>query len=203
MVVSGTVAIALTAPVALAPLASADTLSSDETSRLSQGDTVVRNTTLDGDDYRYVGGVSYTILETTPDELATMLEDVATYRAVLPRTQAARKVETRGEDTFVELTQGTSIFQTSYTIRIRKDPAESTVRFWLDTTRPHGIDDAWGFFRYATLGDGRVLLTFGVLVDVGPGVVRMFFEERLRSAMMSVPMRVRRFLRSKHAVARH
>jgi hypothetical protein len=86
---------------------------------------------------------------------------------------------------------------------LHPDAEHHTVRFWLDLTRPHGIDDAWGFFRYMPLGAGRVLLTWGALVDVGAGIVRMFFEERLRSAVLSVPERVRGYMTQKHALARH
>jgi len=37
-------------------------------------------------------------------------------------------------------------------------------------------------------------LTLGVLVDVGPGIVRGLFEERVRAAMLSVPQLVQRHL---------
>ena len=195
--------VAVTASVfAASGRASADSLSRDETARLGHGETVVRSSTLEGDDYRYVGGVAYSILDGQPDELTALLDDVETYRAVLPRTISARVVGTVGGDALVELHQGTSMFEVAYTIRVRKDPAHGAVRFWLDRSRAHGIDDAWGFFRLAPLGDGRVLLTFGALVDVGEGMLRLFFEERVRAAMMSVPSRMQRFLERRHVLAR-
>jgi carbon monoxide dehydrogenase subunit G len=186
---------------AVAP-ARADSLSNDEAVRLMRGETVVRNQTVEREDARFIGGVAYAIVDGTPDELEAMLDDVGTYARVLPRTKSATRVETRGSDVFVELHQGNVLFETSYTIRLRKDRDHRTVRFWLDPGRPHGIDDAWGFFRYDPMADGRTLLTWGALVDVGPGIVRTFFEERLRSAMMSVPDRVRGYLQKGHALAR-
>jgi hypothetical protein len=84
--------------------------------------------------------------------------------------------------------------EAQYTVRVRRSSHEA--RFWLDPTRPHGIDDAWGFFRYEPFvtpsGEEHVLLTYGVLVDVGPGIVRELFESRLRTALLSVPQLVRR-----------
>src|SRR5690606_5173265 len=92
------------------------------------------------------------------------------------------------------LAQGNALMEAEYTIRVRRTRNEA--RFWLDPSRPHGIDDAWGFFRYQPFvganGEPRVLLTYGVLVDMGPGIVRELFEERVRAALLSVPQLVRR-----------
>jgi hypothetical protein len=196
----------LAAALALALLQSeparADTLAPDELSRLIHGDTVARETTVDDGEHRYVGGIAYAFVDAAPAAVEALLDDVTAYRFVLPRTKEAKKVGTDGGDALVELHQGSSVFETSYTIRVRKDDAARTVRFWLDATRPHGIDDAWGFFRWTPTDDGRVLVTFGALVDVGPGIVRMFFEERVRAAMLSVPELVRGYVTREHAVAR-
>ena len=40
----------------------------------------------------------------------------------------------------------------------------------------------------------RALLTYAILVDVGPGIVRDLFEERVRAALLSVPQLVRRYV---------
>jgi hypothetical protein len=113
---------------------------------------------------------------------------------VLPRTRSARVVGSIGGDQLVELVQGNAVVQAEYTLRVRRAPGEA--RFWLEPSRPHGIDDAWGFFRYEPFitpqGEARVLLSYGVLVDVGSGIVRQLFEERVRAALLSVPELVRR-----------
>ena len=183
--------LALTAAAAAAlgvpALARADGLAPEEMARLDRGDTVARETTVDDGEHRYVGGVAYKMVAAREESIEALLDDVSAYRFVLPRTREAKRVGAHEGDPLVELRQGTSVFETAYTIRIHKDLAARTVRFWLDPSRPHGIDDAWGFFRWSQERSGRVLVTFGALVDVGPGLVRMFFEERVRAAMLSVP----------------
>lgn len=187
----------------LAPTAArADSLTTDETARLAAGATVIREQTWEAGDRRYVGGITYTLVDATMAELGALFEDVSAYRRVLPRTRTARLVGTEGGDRLIELVQGTTMMQASYTIRVRKRDATdaSELCFWLDPTRPHGIDDAWGFFRAERASrsrareEQRVLLTYGALVDVGPGIVRQFFEERLRAALLSVPQLVRRYM---------
>jgi hypothetical protein len=169
-------------------------LTAAESGRLSRHETVTREQTLEYGDHHYVGGLTYTMLEASPAEVAAVLEDVDSLKRVLPRTKHARLVGTQSGDQLLEITSGNGVMEAAYTLRVRR--GKQGVRFWLDPSRPHGIDDAWGFFRYETVvgpaGDERVLLTYGILVDVGPGIVRELFEERVRSALLSVPQLVRR-----------
>ena len=182
------------------PLARADTLSAAESTRLARGETVIRERTWEpGQSARYIGGVTYTIVDSSAAEVSAMLEDVNAYRRVLPRTKRVKLVAVEpGGDRLVELVQGTAIMEAEYTIRVRHYPARREVRFWLEPSRPHEIDDAFGYFRVEPFtgsgGEQRVLLTYAILVDVGPGIVRELFEERVRAALMSVPQLVRRYV---------
>jgi hypothetical protein len=179
-------------------LATAD----DTSARLSRGETVTYEQTLETASHHYVGGVTYTIVDASSSELATLLEDVRAYRDILPRTKSARLIGmnggVNGGEFWVELRQGNELVETSYTIVVRRDPDGRTVRFWLDPTKPHGIADAWGYFRVEPLaprpdGEPRALLTYGALVDLGPGIMRDLFEARLCALMLSVPVLVEKY----------
>ena len=181
--------------------------SEEAAARLDCGETVVFDQNLESKGHRYVGGVTYTLIDARLSELLTLFEDVRAYKQVLPRTKQARLIGMNDGDLFVELRQGTSMLETSYTIRVHREPdaqaqgttGQGTVfRFWLDRSKPHGIEDAWGYFRLQPVPDGptgapRVLLTYGILVDIGPGLVRDLFEERLRQLALTVPQRVREY----------
>lgn len=196
----GTCALSFASPREALAAEPATGLSAAESERLVRGETIVRAQDFEGGDRRYVGGITYTVLDTSAAEISALLEDVSAYRRVLPRTKSAKLVGDDGRDRLIELFQGNAIVQAQYTIRVRKEPrgpaAGQEYRFWLDPSRPHGIDDAWGFFRLEPFsgagGEPRVLFTYAVLVDVGPGIVRDLFEERLRAALLSVPELVRR-----------
>lgn len=196
---------ALLLGVSLAVPANAQGLDPNEAARLEAGQTIVREQTFDASsmgyesDRRLVGGLTYTLVDSTPDELMTVLEDIGKWKDLLPRTKSAKVIESQGLDTFVEMTQGNSVVNAKYTLHLRRAPRDHTVRFWLDPSRPHAIDDAWGFFRAedaAPAADGtpRTLLTFGILVDTGPGLVRSFYEDRLRSTMLGIPQIVREYV---------
>lgn len=173
----------------------ADSLLPNEAARLARGETVIREQTLERGERRWVGGITYTVMDGSAMEVAAVIDNVESLRRVLPKTKRARVIGTTSDgDQLVELVQGNALVEAQYTIRVRRGAHEA--RFWLDPSRPHGIDDAWGFFRYqpfiTSSGEARVLLTYGVMVDVGPGIVRDFFEERIRAALLSVPQLVRR-----------
>ena len=174
--------------------ARADSLTSDESARLTRRETVIRQHTLERGEHRWVGGITYTVMDASATEVASVLDHVESLRRALPRTKRARVVGTDAGDELIELVQGNTLMEATYTVRVRRGPHEA--RFWLDPSRPHAIDDAWGFFRYEPFidpsGEERVLLTYGVLVDVGPGIVRDLFEERVRAVLLSVPQLVRR-----------
>ncbi len=186
--------------VAAPARARADTLTTDESTRLARGETVIREHTWEpGYSARYIGGVTYTIVDAAAAEISTVLEDVASYKRLLPRTKRVKLlgIEPNG-DRLVELVQGTALVEAEYTIRVRHYPARREVRFWLEHSRPHEIDDAWGYFRlepFATSsGEQRSLLTYAALVDTGPGIVRELFEAKVRAALLSVPQLLQRYV---------
>jgi len=180
--------------------ARADELSALETSRLLSGETVARRQSLERDQRRYVGGVAYTIVDAPADRVSDMLASIDGWQQLLPRTRSARHVGSILGDTLVELTSGTALFHATYTVRVRHEGRE--VRFWMDPRRPHDIEDAWGFVRAEPLADGRSMLTFGILIDMGPGLLRTLFESRIRELALSVPDRVRGWVVERNAVGR-
>lgn len=175
---------------AVAPRAArADSLSPDETTRLVRGDTVTRTQQLDRGTRHYVGGVSYAIVDATPAELATLVDDVSAWRRILPRTRDARRIGTEGGDVLAEITHGSLFMSVGYTMRLHREGNE--VRFWLDRTRPHDIDDAWGYIRAQSLPNGRSLVTWAILVDMGNGMLRDLFESKVQQMALTVPERVK------------
>jgi hypothetical protein len=172
-------------------------LSKSEMVRLWRGETVVREQSLSRGQEHYVGGVTYTIVDANADDLPALLADVDTLKRILPRTRAALNVGSADGDELVQVTQGTALLQATYTIRLHRSARE--VRFWMDPHMSHDIANAWGFFRAAPLGEGRALVTYGVLLDMGPGLLRDLFEQRVRDLALSVADRVRGLVLQRNA----
>lgn len=204
LVLGGSLVLAAPCARAQTAQASADSayspLSQAEMARLWKGETVVRTQTLARGAAHYVGGVTYTIVDAPADQLPALLSSTETLKRVLPRTRSALRVGAAESDELIQVTQGTPLLQGTYTIRMHRGPHE--LRFWMDRSRPHDIADAWGFLRATPLDDGRALLTYGVLVDLGPGLFRDLFEIRVRDLALSVADRVRGFVLQRNAAGR-
>jgi hypothetical protein len=174
-----------------------DDLSYPEVARLRRGDTVARTQTLVRGSRHYVGGVTYTVVDADERDVSALLQEVDVWRRILPRTRDARMIGGIGSDALIEVTHGSALVQVTYTMRLRRDA--HGVRFWMDPSRPHDIEDVWGFFRSEPLEGHRALVTYGILIDMGPGLLRDLFEDRVRESALTVPDRVRDLLVERRA----
>ena len=185
--------------LAAAPAAHAQQpLSAAESTRLGRGEIIEHTSVTTESGRRYVGGTAYAIVESGSAELDALLLESSSYRQILPYTKEARFLGWDRGDLLVRLKQGNALFDASYTVRVRKLPQAHEVRFWLEPSQPHGIEDARGYFRYQPLAEGagkaRVLLVYGIEVDIGPGLVRTLFEGTVQRIVLTVPDRLRAYV---------
>jgi hypothetical protein len=141
----------------------------------------------------YVGGVSYQVVDVAPELVLAALSDVANWPEALPRTKSAQLLAARDGLTRVELVQGGSLLEARYTVVLDRADGE-TIRFWLDPSRPHDIRDVWGFFRVRALPGGRSLVTVGAALDLGDGLARLLFEDKIASVLLRAPRKIRQFV---------
>lgn len=161
---------------------------------LLMGDTVAHPVAFQHHAGRYVGGVSYQLVRASPRAVLSALEDVKQLPRMLPRTQSARRLGRVGRDVRIELTQGNGLVSATYTVRARRVEGRNELRFWLDPSRHHDIDDVWGYFRVQPFDATRSLVTVAVALDLGPGLARMLFEGRIQNVILATPARIRDFI---------
>jgi hypothetical protein len=147
-----------------------------------------------GADGSYVGGVSYQVVRAEPLQVLLTLADAESLPRMLPSTHSATMVSREGRTARVELVQGKAPFLARYTVVLEQSHDGSTIRFWLDPTRPHDIKDVWGFFRVESFGPGKSLVTVAAALDLGPGITRALFEERVQGTILRTPSRIRSFV---------
>jgi polyketide cyclase/dehydrase/lipid transport protein len=171
-------------------------LSAEEHQLLRAGGRVEQFIELDRQGQRYVGGVSYTVVRAEPRQVFEVLNQLATLSQVLPGTRSTRVIDRSGNRVRVELEQGNSVVSTTFTVFFQlEEPGDrfdpQVVRFWLDRSQPHSIEDAWGFFRATRYDAQHSLVSVGALVNLGPGLIRMLFEQRIQRSILRMPNRIR------------
>jgi hypothetical protein len=142
----------------------------------------------------YVGGVSYQIVDARPEMVLAALSDVANWPDALPRTKSARLVDSAHGVSRVELVQGSALLDARYAVMLERASDGETIRFWLDPSRPHDIRDVWGFFRVQAFPGGRSLITVGAALDLGDGLARALFEDKIARMMLHAPRKIRAFV---------
>jgi len=178
--------------------AAGEELSPGEIRALQSGRLVAREDVQNRGGRRYVGGVSYIVIDAPPMQVTSVLDDVRAYREILPRTRSVRWIGlSRTGDSILELEQGTSLVHGSYAVRVhhQSQGEGALIRFWLDKSFRHDINDAGGFFRVEPFAD-KTLLTYVVMVDLGDGLFVSLFEGRVRRAALSTPSLVKAYVES-------
>jgi hypothetical protein len=181
-------------------------LTPEQNERLLAGGRVEELMELDRQGQHYVGGVSYTLVRAEPRQVFDVLNQLPTLAQVLPSTRSTRIIDRAGNWVRVQLEQGNSVVSTTFTVFFQLEPPEGhndphVVRFWLDPSQPHSIDDAWGFFRATRYDAEHSLVSVGALVNLGPGVIRMLFEQRIQRAILRMPKRIRETVERTYGVA--
>jgi hypothetical protein len=179
------------------PVPAPEGLSSEQHRTLRAGGRVEQFVKLERQGKRYVGGVAYALVRAEPRQVFEVLNQLGTLSEVLPQTRNTRIIDRSGSNRVrVELEQGNSVVSTTFTVFFQLEPPEDrhdprVVRFWLDPSEPHSIDDAWGFFRATRYDEQYSLVSVGALVNLGPGVIRMLFEGRIQRSILRMPNRIR------------
>lgn len=159
-----------------------------------------------GQDGNYVGGTVHLTLDAPADAVAAVLSDTESYRWFLPRVLDLQQRGHDGADSLVEVEHGVSMVRGRYTMRVRAESdarlGSHLFRFWVDRRYHHAVKDAWGWFLLYPCGEDKTLLAYHIRIDLGPGVVRMLFEERIRRAALSAPQKLAALVSSRQQAAR-
>jgi carbon monoxide dehydrogenase subunit G len=176
----------------LSPKSSADVaISSHERARLLTGAVVTQPLDFERNGAHYVGGVATGLVPAAAEEVLAALDDVSALRAMLPRTKRATLVDAHGATRRIELRQGNALVDATYTVTLAPAGAPGELHFQLDASRPHGIEDVYGYFKVERLDDRHSMVTLAAAVDVGSGLTAALFGKRVQDVILSAPVTMR------------
>lgn len=152
----------------------------------------------------YFGGLAYQQVMATVEEVMAVAGDPRSYTSILSATREAQVIARSGRDLQVRLRQGDGRVNLSNVVLVRRETS-NLIRFWLDPSEPHDLDDGWGYLHAApwskppwiggTFAPGpRSILTWGVLMRIDAGLVKRRFAEAIRRDVMDTPTLVGRYI---------
>lgn len=169
-------------------------LTERERQRLAAGELITRPLHMRRGDLDLIGGSSWQVIDAPPLVVWRALQDTERYSKMLPGVKRANLVAQQGSERCVYLRQGAWPFLRSYYAILRSDPTTRTLHFELDRERPHELNAGWGFARVQSYEASKTLMTFGVLADVGHGLLAAVGRSVVQTWMLKVPATVKRFL---------
>lgn len=181
--------LAFTAIVCAAPRA--DALSKIDRQRLASGESVNAPTVHEKDGRRFVGGLSYRIVDADVERVSRIVRDPKRFPELFPRLHSASllRVDDAGR-AWIRFEHALGPVRGGYTAVLACTEKGRHCKFRLDRQFDNALDDGWGFVRLTPLPGGRTLVTWGVLFDLGGGMIRLLFESKIQRAALDFPRRL-------------
>jgi hypothetical protein len=168
--------------------------SENERRLLRRGELVVRREAEQRGDLRLIGGTAFQVVDAPPDAVWRAVMDIPAWRRFVPQVTVARVVAEGRSQRTIYLRHAQGPVEADYHLNLRYSSETHMAQFRLDKTRPHDIREGWGFFIVSPFGDGQSILTFGVMVDVGSGVMTGLMRPALHQWMLRVPEQLKNFI---------
>ncbi|MDD9942564.1 MAG: SRPBCC family protein [Myxococcales bacterium] len=172
-----------------------DEFTVEERRALAAGELVTRPMERQAGHLDLIGGSAWQVINAPPAIVFRALLDTPRYPRMMPQVVEARRVEgPRASPRTIFMRQGAGPIGVSYYLNVRVDRERRDIRFRMDTGRPHDLRAAWGSYSVRAYPGGRTLLAYGVMADLGRGMLRVLVRETVHVWMLKVPWTVKRFV---------
>jgi carbon monoxide dehydrogenase subunit G len=162
-----------------------------ERSLLAAGDVVTRPLDFERGESHYVGGIARGVVRASPERVLAAIHDVHALRSMLPHTKQVELVDATGPSRRIELLQGNSLVEAKYTVKLSPDGRPGELGFRLDPSRPHDIDDVYGYFKVERFDDEHSVVTVAAAVDVGSSLTQFLFGKKVQDVILATPHAMR------------
>lgn len=172
-------------------------LSARERARLSEGELVVRETEEVRGTLHLIGGTSFQVVDLPAGAVWRAVQDVERFRHMLPQVAESQEVSRNGSTRVVKLRHRMGPANASYHLRMtyqRINDRDRVVIFQLDDSRPSALRAGWGFFRVRPWAQGKTILSFGVMVDVGDNFFTDVAKPKIHEWILKIPLTLKQYV---------
>ncbi len=171
-----------------------DRLTERDRARLGRGELITRQTAERRGPLHLIGGTSFQVVDVPPELAWRALHDAGRFGEMLPGASESRQTFHRGNDRGVFVRHGEGAVSAEYRLRLNYIEPSRVMMFQVDERSPGALRAGWGFLKVQPWSANRTLLSFGVLADVGDGMLAGALRPRVHSWMLRVPQTMKRFL---------
>jgi hypothetical protein len=164
-----------------------------ERALLANGQIITKPVQFERGSSKYVGGLASGLVPATPERVFQAIQEPDALLAMLPKTKRVTLVDTDASSKRLELLQGNSFVDATYTVKLVPSDKPGELTFQMDRSRPHDIDDVYGYFKVERFDDKRSLVTVAAAVDVGSDFTNLLFGKRVQEVILSTPYAMRTY----------
>jgi hypothetical protein len=169
------------------PGAKADTFTTDEQAALDRGEVVRHPLTPGPATQGYLGGTSYVVVDAAPDAVWRAMQDFDSFPNIFPKTLSTEIISDRGSRKVVKMVQGNSWIAISFYVLYRIDDETRKVSWSLIEDQPHDLDDTRGYWQVDAYGEGRSLVTYVNVINLGDIAALALFADAIQNGLLGVP----------------
>ena len=143
-----------------------------------------------------MGGSSWQVIDAAPDAVWRALLDTSHYHKMMPQVLEARVVAQAGQRAHRVPAPGRrGLVEAKYYLRVSVHEERHDITFTVDDSKPREVlRAAWGFYTVRPYRDGRTLLAYGVMADIGTGFMAGVMRHNVHEWMLRTPWLVKRFV---------
>ncbi|MFW5876141.1 MAG: hypothetical protein ACOCXM_05350 [Myxococcota bacterium] len=187
------VALGLLAPVPGGAQAGED-FSRMERLKLRRGKLVMRQREERRGQMNLVGGMSWQVVDLPIEVVGRAVKKVSEYEHLLPGVSKFHEVKGKGPFRVIRVCHARRSVEGCYHANIRFANGGRDAFFQLDQSRDNDLRAGWGFVRVSEYGDDKTLFAWGVMADVGRGILAGLMRPHVREWMLKVPTTAKKHL---------
>ena len=175
---------------------SSSSFTAEEWRKLEAGELVLRPSSRQQGGKRLMGGSSWQMIDAAPEAVWRALLDTSHYHKMMPQVLEARVVGKQDNVRTVFLRQGAEGWvEAKYYLRVSVHEERHDITFTVDDSKPREVlRSAWGFYTVRPYRDGRTLLAYGVMADIGTGFMAGVMRHNVHEWMLRTPWLIKRFV---------
>jgi carbon monoxide dehydrogenase subunit G len=162
--------------------------------RLERGELLTRERTVDLQSGSLIGGTAMQVVDAPPEAVWRAVQDTPHYVHLLPEVDEARIVQRGRRNRVVYFRHTRGPLSASYHVQVVFDNASRTARFRVDRSRPHSLRQGHGVLTVQPWGEGRSVILWTILADVGGGAFGGLVRPQIHDSMLRVPETIRRYV---------
>ena len=157
-----------------------------EQRRLLAGELVRRDASRTHDGRRLFGGTSFIRVRAPIEVVWRTVSDPMVYPRLIPSLDRVRVVERRPNEAVLWMQHRYALSTSAYHVQMHFDEAAHRVSFELDQSRPRDVDGGRGFLSLSAY-QGETIVSWGMMADVGNGMVARVFGPFLGEWLLKPP----------------